>query len=185
MSILKKIKGRLYPICQRCKKRYLAPFNMSTNLQKLKQLNEYKPEYDNFKRLCISCWKKIRRTQCGLCGGNFNVIVDKKITLVEHFKKYKMISQEIIDAKHICITCFYQHQLTECAHCQKPFRLKENMGIAYLYNNEVKKWLYPYSPFYLSLSDRDGLCLDCYKLCEVAYQDVQNNIKNCAGGTKT
>jgi len=182
MKAFSKIKDKLFPICHRCNKKHF--FNMSCHLTHLKKIGEYKQEYDSFKILCLDCWGVISSPPCGLCNTNFDVFSDRKKELLEHLKQYNVLEDhpKALDADHICPKCFKKLQYSECSRCLKAFQSIDNKAIAYSKDEEIKKWLYPNSPFYSIVWN--NLCPSCYGICKSACQEVQENIKSWVSGSK-
>ena len=188
MNVFKKsfnaIEDYFRPECNRCNERCL--FDFSTTLLELKKVGEYKQEFEQYERLCGSCWNELVTFPCDSCKTDFIVTKDKKQDLIEHLKSFNVTIPTIISsAKHICPKCFKKNTYTECSCCNQAFLLADNKAIDYTSDSKFEEMLSPYSEFYQTISWlNDKLCPNCYDKVNKACVDVNNLMRNWIAGTK-
>lgn len=182
MSIIKNCKNLFKPTCSKCKNTFVVGRNKILKLSKLKKINEYRPEYDNYKKLCPTCWKTIRTVACDLCGNDLDVFDNKKKPLFLNLKNHNIDDEKLFSFCHICASCYADQIRSFCSRCRKPFFSSKNCFSDYSTNEEIVKWLYPYHKDY-SLKWL-ALCPDCYTACFESCKQVRKLYDNWTTGTR-
>jgi hypothetical protein len=181
---LGKIHDTLRPFCSKCGKRVFVFSDRAGELVRLRELGEYRQEYDQWSRLCPSCWTRISTVRCDICQRKFNLIENPDYCeqLDRNLKAHQVILPEVNQAKRICKTCFTQRFHCFCARCSAGFPESENRAEKYKLDDDLLRQLAPYHKDYSTTWKQ--LCSSCYQDCLTSGNDVRARLRQWVGGAK-
>jgi hypothetical protein len=164
--------------CGKTGKQFRLTDDKVKELQKLHDLDEWRPEYDNIQQLSPEGWEQIATRLCDHCGESLLVTENHLATLRANLWQHGVEDASTVGWRYLCRLCSERLARVVCSECDQPLCTKDDREQDYASSKDLRNFrelsnIAPNQPRHL--------CPSCFLHCEQMDHAARERLRGFIG----